>query len=419
MTATPARTGAEPAPALESTTPDELVQRARALRPLLREHQAGVEALTHYPPEVHDALMEAGLYHTYIPRRYGGYGFDVPTYLRVLVELGRGCPSTAWCFGLAGNHALQVGSWFPEAAQDEAFGAGVFRAASVAAPTVRATREGDGWRLDGDVKYCSGSPWSTHYLGQALPVADDGSTGPPALFLAPRSEWELLDDWGTMIGLKGSGSNSIRFDGGRIADHMLLTDTFMIDVNVTGGTPGLELHGDPLYAGRAFGIFAMSLGAIALGAAYGALDEYEHIMMTQPYPLPPFGPRSADGDYQRWWGEARTRLGCAEAIVMSCADQHMARCRDNAQGGDFSLADDHLISAIGREAIIQIWETVEQVLFRTVGSTPATGAEQRFSRIFRDLIMAASHRNTMLRDRSFRVLAQLQLGLDDPELRTS
>ena len=35
--------------------------------------------------------------------------------------------------GLAANHALQIGSW-SERAQDEIFGDGDFRAASVAAP---------------------------------------------------------------------------------------------------------------------------------------------------------------------------------------------------------------------------------------------------------------------------------------------
>ena len=48
------------------------------------------------------------------------------------------------------------------------------------------------------------------------------------LFVAPRSEWTMLDDWGHTLGLKGSGSNSIVFDGGRIPEYFALPDTQML-----------------------------------------------------------------------------------------------------------------------------------------------------------------------------------------------
>ena len=50
----------------------------------------------------------------------------------------------------------------------------------------------------------------------------------------------------------------------------------MINVDVEKGTPGLALHGSPMYGGRApSGIFTMCLAAVLVGAAYNALDEYE------------------------------------------------------------------------------------------------------------------------------------------------
>ena len=48
------------------------------------------------------------------------------------------------------------------------------------------------------------------------------------LFVAPRSAWTMLDDWGHTLGLKGSGSNSIVFDGGRIPEYFALPDTQML-----------------------------------------------------------------------------------------------------------------------------------------------------------------------------------------------
>ena len=51
----------------------------------------------------------------------------------------------------------------------------------------------------------------------------------------------------------------------------------MVDVDVSGGTPGSRLHGNPMYAGRCVSIFQLELTALMVGAARGALDEYEGI----------------------------------------------------------------------------------------------------------------------------------------------
>jgi 3-hydroxy-9,10-secoandrosta-1,3,5(10)-triene-9,17-dione monooxygenase len=70
-------------------TPRELIARAVALRPRLVEQQAQTEERTYYSQEMHEEFVRAGFYRLYVPRRYGGYEFDVPTYMRVMLELAR------------------------------------------------------------------------------------------------------------------------------------------------------------------------------------------------------------------------------------------------------------------------------------------------------------------------------------------
>ncbi len=405
---TDAATTTPPEPDL---TPDELIARAIALRPELIEHQADAEARSFYSEQMHQKFLDAGFYRTYIPRRYGGYEFDVKTMTRLQLELARGDMSTAWCVGLASNHALQVASWFPEEAQAQALGDGTFRAASVAAPTVAATPVDGGWELNGTVAYCSGIPYSNWYVGQAImPGKQDNGEPRVMLFMAPETEWEMLDDWGTSLGLKGSGSHSIRFEGARLAPHLVLEDTNMIDVDPST-TPGLALHGNPLYCGRALCVFTMSVAGLVVGGAYNALDEYENWMRAKTTPLPPFIKRTGDPDFQRWYGSAAAKIGMAEAALMNCADQHMERCRQQASGErPYTWEDDLYISTIAREAILFAWEAVEHDLYRTIGSS-AANAGQRFERVFRDLAMAAGHRNSMMRDPLVRQLAQLRLGV--------
>jgi 3-hydroxy-9,10-secoandrosta-1,3,5(10)-triene-9,17-dione monooxygenase len=401
-----------PSPPEPALTPAELIRRAAALRPKLIEQQAETEERTYYSEELHQEFLRAGFYRLYVPRRYGGYEFDVPTYVRVLIELGRGCANTAWCLGLASAHALQVASWWEEQAQAEIFGDGDFRAAAVAAPIGPATRTETGWSLTGKVSYCSGIPYSTHYMGQALMPDSDPALPTMLLFVAPKGVWTMLDDWGALLGMKGSGSQSIVFEGGEIPAHWGLANVFMVDVDPSEGTPGLRLHGNPMYAGRAISCFTMTLAAILVGAAYNALDEYETLMSTKPTHLPPMVARKLDLDYQRYFGQAWAKICTAEAALLNCADQHMELCqRFVDRGVPYSYGDDQRLGCIAREVMLQAWETMQSDIFRTAGSS-AGAKGQRIERIYRDMSIGGnSHRNTMLRDWAFREIARDKLGL--------
>jgi 3-hydroxy-9,10-secoandrosta-1,3,5(10)-triene-9,17-dione monooxygenase len=371
-------------------TREEMIARAVALRGQLVGEQEATEKRTYYSAQMHEAFLNAGFYHLYVPRRYGGYEFDVPTYARVIKEIARGCVSSAWCLGLAMNHALQVGS--------------------VAAPVGTITRTDDGWQIDGQVAFASGTPYATFYMGQAILAGTETNAQPTLmLFVAPRSEWEMLDDWGDMLGLKGSGSHSIRFAHTTIPAPWAF-EGFMGDVEVGGGTPGSRLHANPMYGGRGMTIFTLSLAAVTVGAAYNALDEYERLMRTKTIAQPPFRPRIKDLDYHRWYGRALTRIGLAETSLERCATQFMERCRANVEDGvPFTYGDDMTLAGILREVMLLCWEVVDDDLWQTVGASVARDGE-RMARIFRDMAVAVAHRNPQLRDHFYGEIARAALG---------
>jgi 3-hydroxy-9,10-secoandrosta-1,3,5(10)-triene-9,17-dione monooxygenase len=391
-------------------TPDELVARARALRPRLVADQAATEERSTYSPEMHQAFLDAGIYHLYVPRRYGGYEFDVPTYARVVQEISRGCVSTGWGLGLCINHALQVASWWPQSAQDAIFAGGDFRGGSVAAPVGTATRTADGWEINGQVAFASGSPYGTFYMGQALLPPED-PTAPPGLlvFVAPRSEWEMLDDWGDLLGLKGSGSNSLRFDGTRIPAEWAFEGS-LLDIPVEGGTHGSRLHGNPMYSGRPMTIFTLSLAAVTVGGVFNALDEYERLLRTKSTPIPPFRPRVEDPQHHGWFGRAVTRAKVAEMLLHQAAAEHMERCRANVEDGvDYSYGDDMTLAATMREVIILCWDIVNEDLWQTVGASVARDGE-RMPRVFRDMAIAVAHRNAQQRELFYGEVGRAALG---------
>ncbi len=392
-------------------TPGELIARADALRPVLVERQAETEQRTYYSQEMHEAFLEAGFYRMLVPRRFGGYEFALPDFWRVVIAIARGCPSSAWCLSLAAGHALQVGSLFEEEAQTEIFGDGDFACAAVAAPAGAATRTDDGWELNGTHPYSSGAPYSTHYMGQTFaPKTGDGPP-PILLFVAPRSSWTMLDDWGDTLGLKGSGSHSVRFDKAHIPERYALENTWMVDTDVSGGTPGYRLHGNPMYAGRTLAFFQGQLASVMIGATQGALDEYEEIIRTRKTQRPPIVARAEDPDYQRWFGLAMGQTATAEAALIQCGEQWMELARRSVEDGiPFSRKEDLRLNIIAREALTLAWNVMQGQIFRTAGSGTARNG-QRMERIFRDMSMGWGHFGTIVGDWAARELAREHLGL--------
>src|SRR5439155_10450200 len=167
---------------------------------------------------------------------------------------------------------------------------------------------------------------ATHMVGHALVDSGDGEEPAPMLFIAPRSQWQRLDDWGGQLGLKGSGSHSIAIENAHIPAHYALP-THMAFVTVTEGTPGLELHGNPLYGGGPPSFMLLESAALAVGIAKGALDAYEELMRSRTTTFPPIVGRVEDPDFQYWNGEAVGLIATAEAAVHNAFDQWQEMCR--------------------------------------------------------------------------------------------
>ena len=103
------------APPDTTLTPAQMIARAAEIGPTLVARQAETEERTCYAPDTHEVFREAGFYRLLVPRRYGGYEFDIPTFMRVIMHISRGCPSTGWQLCLAHAHTLLVAAvrWAP------------------------------------------------------------------------------------------------------------------------------------------------------------------------------------------------------------------------------------------------------------------------------------------------------------------
>src|SRR6185369_809 len=91
-------------PEAATITRTELVARAKVLAPVLKQRARATEDLRHIPPETVDDLTNAGFFRIMSPRRFGGFELGIDTLEEVVLELGRGCGSTAWCQAILGGH---------------------------------------------------------------------------------------------------------------------------------------------------------------------------------------------------------------------------------------------------------------------------------------------------------------------------
>lgn len=122
------------APPEPELTPDEMLRRAIAMRARLRERQDATEALGSILPETNLDFIKAGFYRIMQPRRFGGYEFDMVTFVKVMMEIARGCPSSGWVLALTAGHPLIL-AVFGDETQFDAYGDdGEFRCPAVGSP---------------------------------------------------------------------------------------------------------------------------------------------------------------------------------------------------------------------------------------------------------------------------------------------
>ena len=220
---------------------------------MVREEAEAAEQRGYYSEALHREFTKAGFYRCLQPRMFGGYEFDMRTFFRAMVQIASADPGIGWGLTLACGHALQIGTNFGEATQAKIFGPdGHFIAPyspSGPSPDAECVAVPGGYRVKGKWRYASGVPYATHFMGMA-PLKGSHPGGPTRKMVSvvvPREQFEMLDDWHDMFGLKGSGSNSVVISDAFIPEEFV--DETIIGDDGTGHTPGAKVHGNPLYNG--------------------------------------------------------------------------------------------------------------------------------------------------------------------------
>lgn len=182
---------------------------ARTLTPLLARHAAAAEQERRASSEAIEAIRAAGLFQTMFPRRAGGAGHKLITQVETIAELARGCPGTAWAFGLLMSVTASAASMGP-AVRERVFKTGNELVCSVAGQIGTARAVDGGYIVDGSWAYGSGCMHADWALNGVRFIDDQGAVIDAGFAFLPLAgpDVEIQDTWFT-AGLCASGSNTI------------------------------------------------------------------------------------------------------------------------------------------------------------------------------------------------------------------
>jgi 3-hydroxy-9,10-secoandrosta-1,3,5(10)-triene-9,17-dione monooxygenase len=295
----------------------DLLDRAQALAPVLRERAFDAEQARRISKETIDDLKSAGLFRVLQPAAYGGYEMDPQVFMDISMIIGSGCPSTGWVYAVIGVHNWQLGLMSKQA-QDDVWGADQDTLIS-SSYTPRGTVEivEGGYLVSGRWSFSSGSDHAQWVILGGVATEDDGTVR-RLCFLLPRSDYEIDDVW-HVIGLRGTGSNDIVVD-----------KAFVPDYRTHAYTSGSVTSDSPIYQLPFASVFTFGITAPLLGAAQGALDE--HIQWTAERVRITRGTRVAEEPFsQARVAEAFGELDGARLQMRRDLDDMMALARDGKE----------------------------------------------------------------------------------------
>lgn len=241
---------------------EELLERARAIVPMLRERADEVDRTGVVPVDIVQAFREAGFFRIVQPKRWGGYEMSPLTFLRVLMEVGRGCGSSAWVLMILGTHQWEIGIMDPRAGDDVWGEDDTVLISSSYAPFGAVKKVDGGYVIDGVWRTSSGcdhARWA--FVGGYL-KDEQGRLVDYVVFLVPKEDYAFVDDW-QVFGLGGTGSKSLE-----------IRNAFVPDYRTHSAIEYKLLDRSEVYLFPFLNVFFSVVSALMIGFGQGAIEVF-------------------------------------------------------------------------------------------------------------------------------------------------
>ena len=359
---------------------EALILRAREIRPLLQKRAAQTDSLRRLPDDVVRALRDNGLCRLMVPKRFGGYQTSIRTYIEVMAEIGQGCGSSAWVASLV-NICEWLAALFPERAQQDVWGPDpdAWIAGSLA-PNGLAVPVDGGWRVTGRWPWASGS-MHAQWVACGIHMENErGEMTNLGLCLMPIADVTVEDTW-FMVGMKGTGSNTIAAKDAFVPEHRFLPYPPAFQ-----GQYRTEHVDEPVYRVALVPVTVLILAGSQLGAARAALDYVVAKSQTRGITHTTIQRQADSPGFQMLVADAAMKIDTAFLHALRAADD-LDRAADAGRHPDLTerarvRMDTSLVAKYAREAV--------ELLVQAHG-TSSMADHNPLQRIWRDVHVASHH----------------------------
>ncbi len=290
-----------------------LIEAARELVPLVKQHADQTDADRELPKPLFHALADAGFYRMAVARAVGGLEVDFPTYLQVLEALGTGDASTAWTVSQGANWG-SYSACMPQAAAREIWTDTPRSVVSNSpSPTAKAVAVPGGYRVTGRQPFSTGIKHASWVAAHAQ-VIENGvvrqhNGKPEARYcLIPKREVEVIDAWHTK-GMRGTGTHT--FD---------VKDVFVPEARTVFPRGAQLISPGPRYKIPVTLGFAAGDGMVALGLARNCLEAFYEVAGSKA-PRNMTGLLREQSITQLAAGQAEAALRAGRAYLLSAAQE--------------------------------------------------------------------------------------------------
>lgn len=377
---------------------DDLVDRARSLRPLLERTAAQSEERGELVPEVVSAITDAGFLKIAVPRRWGGLSVSCNAITRLTAELAKACPSTAWLTSVM-NTAVWRHTVLSDESQEDMFCDGIPLFCGVGTQPGQKARAVDGGFLieNGAWGYASGSHHADYFHGL---ISIEGDEASERLAIIPMSDMTIEHTW-KVAGMRATGSDTVVAKDVFVPTHRAVKSEKQFEPS-----PDRVKHfGDVTDYWSAMPYIRTKIMGTLLGTVEGVLD---YVASTKDRPILYTNFRQKGGS-----GVFNERVGRAAAIALgvrnmldgitraiddaACARRPMRRSERALNRGQLALCVDLLNQAMD--------------ILMNAGGSSAFQEKNPSERLWRDFNVASRHA-MLIPEIGFEVYGRSFLGVE-------
>lgn len=337
----------------ERLTGEEILARAKALAPVLRERSEEIEKNRHLPADVVELLRGTGVFRMAVPKSWGGPELDSVVQTEVIEALAYGDASAAWC-AMIGMDTPLYASYLDESVARELFTDPDAVTAGLILPLGRAERVAGGYRVTGHWQFGSGITHADWVVAGCFVHVDGVPEASPSgepmhwrVMLAPRAQFDVIDTWHT-TGLAGSGSRDYK------AHDLFVPEERSFSL-------GQPRRTGPLHATDSI---LRNMPGVPLGLARAALDYVRDMAKT----------RVNRATQEPWRENYRIQFGIAQAEMELEAARHavyggLTKQWELLEAGAELDADQRVSTVLARVNAFRVARSVVSRLYDLVATT--------------------------------------------------